>query len=247
MRSVVLMILISLLTLELFAISGGENSEKALKENKKVTARPDIPGTLLIDFGFSTPKDLPTDMELGVFGSKLLNFYYYYDIDLGASRFSINPAIGISFEKFGFENNITIINNGTDIVIQQLADTLPPGAEIKKTKFIANYLDIPLEIRWHSKKNDHRRGFKIAVGVKGGLLVTSHTKIKYRLNGENIKLKDKQDFNLSRLRYGAHARVGYGGFNFFFYYGLSELFRNNKGPEMTSATTINFGISLAGF
>ncbi len=131
----------------------------------------------------------------------------------------------------------------------QIVDILPisPTADIIKSKLAANYFDIPVEFRFNSIKNDHRRSFKVAIGGKIGVLLTSHTKIKYKEEGTTIKLQNKQDFNLNKFRYGAHARVGVGGFNVFFYYGISELFKNNKGPQNTSVTTMNLGISIAGF
>ena len=115
------------------------------------------------------------------------------------------------------------------------------------SKLAANYLDLPVELRFNSKKNDHRRSFKVALGGKIGVLISSKTKIKYKEEGTTIKLQNKQDFNLNKFRYGVQGRVGFGGFSLFLYYGISELFENNKGPQGTPVTTLNFGISIAGF
>lgn len=214
---------------------------------KHVQARPDFPGTLRFDIGINLFQDNLPEMDLDAFGSIAFNIYYYFDKSIGNSHFSFNPGLGFGLDKYSFDKNVTLVNSGNNLIeVAQLADILP-NADIKKSKLAANYFDIPVEFRFNSRKNDHSRGFKVAVGGKIGILMSSHTKIKYEEEGTTIKLQDKQDFNLNKFRYGAHARVGFGGFNLFFYYGLSELFDNNKGPQGTSVSTMNFGISIAGF
>ena len=250
MKKFLFLSLFSCFSLLILANNGQKNNidPKDTLELKNVQARPDIPGTLLIDFGFNIFQDNLPEMELGNFGSKALNFYYYFDYSIGNSHFSINPGLGFGLDKYSFDDDVTLVNSGSilGIEVAQLVDILP-SADIKKSFLAANYFDIPLEFRYNSKKNDHRRSFKVAIGGKIGVLMTSHTKIKYKEEGTTIKLKNKQDFNLNKFRYGVHGRVGVGGFNVFFYYGLSELFKNNKGPQGTSVTTMNVGISIAGF
>ncbi len=251
MKRFLLWLLFSCISLFILANNGPQTKKIDPKDTlglKHVQARPDIPGTLLIDFGFNIFQNNLPEMELGNFGSKALNFYYYFDYSIGNSHFSINPGLGFGLDKYSFDNNVTLVNSGSILGIQvvQLVDILP-SADIQKSFLAANYFDIPLEFRYNSKKNDHQRSFKVAIGGKIGVLLTSHTKIKYKEEGTTIKLKNKQDFNLNKFRYGVHGRVGVGGFNVFFYYGLSELFKNNKGPQATDVTTMNLGISIAGF
>jgi len=251
MKKFLLWSLFSCFSLFILANNGAPKKNKINPKDtlglKHVQARPDIPGTLLIDLGFNIFQDNLPEMELGNFGSKALNIYYYFDFSIGNSHFSFNPGLGFGLDKYSFDDDVTLVNSGNNLIeVAQLADILP-AADIIKSKLAANYFDIPVEFRFNSKKNDHRRSFKVAIGGKIGLLMTSHTKIKYKEEGTTIKLKNKQDFNLNKFRYGAHARIGVGGFNVFFYYGISELFENNKGPQGTPVTTMNLGISIAGF
>ena len=253
MKKSLLLLLFSCFSLFILANNGTKKNKINPRDTlglKNVQARPDIPGTLLIDLGFNIFQNNLPDMELGNFGSKVLNFYYYFDYSIGNSHFSFNPAFGFGLDKYSFDKDVTLVNSGNNLIeVAQIVDILPisPTADIIKSKLAANYFDIPVEFRFNSKKNDHRRSFKVAIGGKIGVLLTSHTKIKYKEEGTTIKLQNKQDFNLNKFRYGAHARVGVGGFNVFFYYGISELFKNNKGPQNTSVTTMNLGISIAGF
>lgn len=249
MRKILVLILILpfLAGFDAYANGEGNDDKKKKKNEEQVSARPDIPGTLLIDLGLNILQNVPSRMDLGNFRSKVVNFYYYYDMPIGESHFSFNPAIGVGLEKFAFDNDITLIDNGDSTFVQELDDLLPDAA-IKKTRLAANYFDIPIEFRYHSSKYDHRRSLKVAIGGRVGFLMSSHTKIKYDLQGDTVIEKNKRDFSLSSFRYGVHGRIGYGGFNLFMHYNLSNLFDDGLGPPGTSnSNNITVGISLAGF
>ena len=139
------------------------------------------------------------------------------------------------------------MNNSGNTEITELANLLNDDVEIKKSKIAANYIDIPVEFRFHVNKENHDQGFRAAIGGKVGFLFDGHTKIKYEEDGDNKKIKQKDNFNLQRFRYGVTARIGFPGINLFGYYSLSELFESGRGPDETTATSFNLGISISGF
>lgn len=225
-----------------------ENDDDNDKKKKKQKARPDLPGILLIDVGFNFLQDNPEGMDVGFWGSKIVNFYYYLDIPIGKSHFSFGPGIGFGLEKYSFDDNNTLtLNNSGNTEITELANLLNDDVEIKKSKIAANYIDIPVEFRFHVNKENHDQGFRAAIGGKVGFLFDGHTKIKYEEDGDNKKIKQKDNFNLQRFRYGVTARIGFPGINLFGYYSLSELFESGRGPDETTATSFNLGISISGF
>ncbi|MFW5761121.1 MAG: PorT family protein, partial [Cyclobacteriaceae bacterium] len=80
-----------------------------------------------------------------------------------------------------------------------------------------------------------------------GILYDSHTKIKYVVDGETRKIKEKQQLGVNRFRYGVHGRVALGAVSVFYYQNLSELF-NDDGPEGTAETnSFMAGISFTLF
>lgn len=231
-----------------FGVFAMENDDDNDKKKKKNNARPDLPGILLIDFGFNFLTDNPEGMDVGFWGSKIVNFYYYWDIPIGKSHFSFGPGIGLGLEKYSFEDNNTLaLDNSGNTEIIEVSSILDDDVEIKKSKIAANYIDVPIEFRFHANKENHDLGFRAAVGGKVGFLFAGHTKIKYEGDGDNKKLKQKEDFNLQRLRYGVTARIGFPGINLFGFYSLSELFESGKGPDETTASSFNLGISISGF
>lgn len=245
MRKAILFITVLILSFGVFA---GDNGEDNDKKKKKQQARPDLPGIFLIDVGFNFLMDNPEGMDLGFWGSKIVNFYYYWDIPIGESHFSFGPGIGVGLEKYSFEDNNTLaLDNSGNTEIIELTSILDDDADIKRSKIAANYVDVPVEFRFHLNKRNHDLGFRAAIGGKVGFLFDGHTKIKYEEDGDNKKLKQKDNFNMQRLRYGLTARIGFPGINFFGYYSLSELFESGKGPDETTAASFNLGISISGF
>jgi hypothetical protein len=51
-------------------------------------------------------------------------------------------------------------------------------------------------------------------------------------SGEKSKEKNKGDFNLSPLRWGVTARVGYKDVSLFANYYMTSLFKPGRGPEL---------------
>lgn len=121
------------------------------------------------------------------------------------------------------------------------------GTSYRKSQINPNYIDIPLEFRWISRKYDPKSSLKIAIGAKVGFLIDSKTKVVYEEGGEKKTTKQKEKYELNTFRYGAYIKVGYAGFSAFYYYGISELFQKDKGPMGTAMYPMTFGISLALF
>lgn len=227
---------------------------------KRLTARPDIPGTFVLELGFNRDLSAPPDFSLGLFGSRTANLYYQYEFRILKSSFSFVPGIGLSLERYKFKNDYLIdyASNATSegILMISPSDSLPG---IKKSQLITNYIDVPLELRYSTNPEDPARSFKISVGGRIGFMYDSFSKIKYKEDGEAKKIKNKEDFNLTKFRYGLTARIGVGNFSIFGYYNLTPLFEENKGVnervgEGTSQTlvkkdfsTLTIGISLASF
>jgi hypothetical protein len=223
------------------------NAVIAQEEGKK--GKPDIPGTLLIDLGFSFLNSAPESMDTKFFGSKTINFYYQYDIPFGdASKFSVHPGVGIGIDKFSFDKDV-ILNLDTDynVVLDDFA-TLFPNGKLKKSKWSSTYVDIPLEFRFHTNPDDKARSFKVGLGGRIGYLLNSNSKIKYTEDGTTIKLKNNQKFEMNTIRYGGTVRVGIGWFNLFYYHNFSDLFKSGEGPLVqTAITNYTVGLTIAGF
>jgi hypothetical protein len=175
------------------------------------------------------------------------DFTLYYDIPLG-KNFYLAP--GLSLDNVDVHSNAAIYrqpnSNGTGIASTQLIpfDSIF-SADYSENKLVTKYLEIPLELHWKSKPVHRNKSFFIAAGVRGGLLIQSYWKYVYSLPTYGTeKIKVYSIPNLNTFRYGVMARVGYGNFALYGFYGLSDLFQSEKG---TVAIPFSVGISLTTF
>lgn len=209
--------------------------------------RPDIPGTFLIDIGLNFPSSNEIGFNTGLWGSRTLNLYYQHDMQIAESKFSVHPGIGFGLERYKFNNEKTLAYIAGPTSPFDTLRMVQGPIGTKKSQLMANYFDANFEVRFSTKPNDPARSFKAALGFKAGTLMDSFTKLKYKEDGETKKFKDKQNFNLTSLRYGLTARVSVGNIGLFGYYSLTPIFKDGKGPDQADLNTITFGLTLAGF
>ncbi|HRK53049.1 MAG TPA: outer membrane beta-barrel protein [Cyclobacteriaceae bacterium] len=217
------------------------------QETSRKSTRVNIPGSFLIDIGVNNGLNAPDNFDTGFWGSRTINLYYQYPFRLWETKFSIVPGAGLGMDRYKLTNNFTLNptpgTDGTYALVNSA--TLYPGT--KKSMIVANYFDVPIELRFDSNPDDISRSFNVAAGVRGGVLLDAFTKIKYKEDGETKTIKDKQNHGLNDIRYGFYTRIGIGGFNLFFQYNTSQLFKVDKGPEKTSMNAFTTGISINGF
>lgn len=230
-------------------------------------ARPNIPGNFIVDLGLNGTIGAPSAWKQRLWGSRTLNVYYQYPLRFGRSRFSFNPAVGFSFERFNYKTNIILYNApeanaNAQVEKYEFVNASTQYTNPQRLRLVNNYLEVPLELRYDTKPEDVSRSINFALGVRGGWLFDSFMKVKYKEDGQVKKVKDKQDWGLTQLRYGVSARIGIGAFNFFGFYNLTPLFQKDKGPVNesfntagllttgptgTTMTTFTAGISINGF
>jgi len=168
--------------------------------------------------------------------SRGFNAYFMYDIELGKSKFSFAPGVGVSTSSI-FTNS-ALVKDSTGLSLVERTD------EYKKNKIGLTYVDIPLELRFRASPNAKNKSFKFALGFKAGVLADGKTKLKQEDAFGDMKIyKEKRYPDFQRFRYGATFRIGYGPFNVVAYYQLSNVFKNNMGPDVTP---ISIGISING-
>ena len=229
--------------------------DKPEREDPEIYS-PDIPGNIVVDLGFNWLSDKPETMNTNWWGSKGVGLFYKYHIMMGKSKFSFRPGFGLGLDRYSFERRVNVARitdtDRTDMIeiigLDSLAlfDNFIP--DIKKSKLVTDYLEIPLELGWHLSRNDPERGFRILVGGKIGWLFDSKIKVNYKQSGFRKILKVKEDYKLNPWRYSGTARIGISFLEVFGEYSFSNLFKKDQGPEGTSVTRYwKIGLSFVGF
>lgn len=219
-------------------------------QEKKKSYRPDIPGNILVEFGFNQKMGAtPIDFDKSFWGSRTVNFYYQYPIRLFKTKFSFVPGIGLSLERWKFSNNYTLpytpASDGSYPLIA--ANTVFPNATIDRSFLVNNYIEAPIEFRFDTNPEDIARSFTVSFGARFGILYDSFTKVDYNQNGEDKSNKDKQWHGMNKYRYGFYGRAGIGGFGVFSYFNSTPMFQTGKGPDFTTMSSWTIGISVNGF
>jgi hypothetical protein len=182
-------------------------------------------------------------MDLNLVKSIAVNLnFLQYDISIQKTKTNIGivTGMGLEWNNYRFDQDLTL--QEVDGIISPDYETYK-DVSIRKSKLTSLYLTVPLLMEFQIPvKNDHK--IHIAAGLIGGLRLGTHTKIKYKRKGNSHKDKDRDDYNLQAFRYSAHARIGYRAINLFATYGMTDLFRKNKGPELTPYT---IGLTLVRF
>jgi hypothetical protein len=198
--------------------------KKYFKRHKRLLSEDGIAFDLVSNLWLTTP----TGIAQKPWQSIGYNISIYKDWPLGHSSFTIAAGIGYSVEN--------IQNNGQFLYTANNTQTFlyPMQVQFKSNRLSLEWFEIPVELRLRTKG---KGPFRFYLGAKAGLNVTNY----YQFIDQDTKLREYNIKNLNWYRYGVYTRLGYGYFNLFAYYSLSELFVHDHGPVLTPASV---GLSI---
>lgn len=202
-----------------------------------------------IDFGFNTfvNKDYSgyetefMNNEIFYSNSAYLNIVQQ-SIGLQRNRNTLGlvTGIGLHLQSYRLDQNTTIQRGENDVIEPQTLFF----EQNQKSKLSIVSLTVPLLAEFQIPINHYENRLYFSAGVYGSYRLSSHTKIKYRIEREKQKLKTPDFLSLQDFKTGVMIRAGYRWINVFACYDLVPLFRENKGPELTPFT---FGFTVMSF
>ncbi len=239
-------------------------SSMGLFSQENEFARPDLPGELMVDIGFSLWSETVGDLDQEVWPSKSIGIYYLKTKKLN-EKFRFNYGAGFTMDKIGFKTNQDTLA-GTSNYLALTADiagdysfsTDSASANnviFNKYSLKNTFFEIPVELRFHPKGSEEGEGFFISLGGMVGLRMKSKDKLVYDLNGEKYKSKNSGDFGVNNFRYGVQARLGFRGVHLFYKQYFNNVFKDdfsvNTYGDPTGQTfnpkMVTFGINITGF
>lgn len=153
--------------------------------------------------------------------------FLQYGLGLIGNNVGIVTGLGLEFNDYRFDHDNTIMKDPDGMIVED-----PYVLPLEKSKFATSYLTAPLLLELQVPTGKRNKRLFLSGGVIGGLKIGSHTKVVYKEDGNRQKVKDRGDFNLSPLRYGVTARVGYRALKVFANFYLTPLFEDGAGPEL---------------
>lgn len=196
---------------------------------------------LMIQFGYAGWAKVPDTINIGGF-SRTFNIYFFFDFPFKLNpRFSVGLGAGYGSDNIFFKKTLVDIKSGTAVTIR--TDTI---TQYKKLKLQTGYLEIPLELRYSTNPENMNKGFKMALGVKVGLLIDGKVKAKIDRDAQGNAgyiYKEKETKYFQNSRVAAHLRVGYGNVTVFGQYTLTNYFKEGAGPAVKPWS---IGLTLSG-
>lgn len=159
-----------------------------------------------------------------------------YDIVLTRKN-TVSLGIGAGYSYFNNKSQLQFNRNfeaNTTNAVQYL-----PENEPYRSKISANYIEIPLELRFRTKGYQH---FKFMIGGKIGYAINAYTKEVQKIDSKKYSIKEVNFPDLNRWRYGVTTRIGIRNFALFAAYYFSPLF---KSKESTQLYPISMGITIS--
>lgn len=150
---------------------------------------------------------------------------------------------GFSFQNNGLkpEDNNYFVDSGVQTELEEFPENLD------KSKFRMDNLVIPLHFEFGPsvvKQTENRirysleKQFRIGIGGYGGINLSTRQKLKYKLDGDEVKDKLKRGYNTNNFIYGLSAYLGVEGVLLYAKYDLNTIF---KDPNLEQRN-ISFGL-----
>jgi|SRR5215469_851990 len=199
----------------------------------------------LMQFGYTGWAGRPDSIHTKGF-SRSFNMYFMFDFPFKSNpKISVAIGAGVGTDNIFFDKTYIGLKESTPTLrFQDLSDT----THFKKYKLATAIVEAPLELRFSSNPETPNKSFKVALGLKAGLLVQAHTKGKTWESSTGTTLitytekqADKHYFNSSR--FAGTARIGYGVFSVFGTYQINAPFKEGFGPDVHPYT---IGLTLSG-
>lgn len=147
------------------------------------------------------------------------------------SYFKIYVSGGFDWTLIRLKNDFTITPNAP---VLSYTET---GIDYNKNRFSSSYFRIPLSFEYRSKDDKIGKKFHFIAGPEGGFLLNGKVK---QISDDKGKKKIKDDYHFNTFRYGAFARLGYGGGGIFAKYYFNDMFENS--PKEKGLKTMSFGL-----
>ena len=148
----------------------------------------------------------------------------------------ITTGLGIQWNRYSLKGNYDITaTNDTIFGVENTA------VNYSKNILRSAYLQAPLLLQINTNKNPSE-SWTIAAGIVGGIRIGGLHKTKWEIDGNESKDKTKDDFNFRPFSASLMAVVGYGDWNLYMTYNLTDVF--NEGSAL-SLRGVNAGILLS--
>jgi outer membrane protein with beta-barrel domain len=202
---------------------------------------------LIIQYGYTGWNGTPDSIRTKGF-SRHLNIYFMFDKPFKTNpKMSVAYGIGIGSDNMFFNNTyIDLKSTGAALTFTNMDS----ANHFRKYKLTTIYLEAPVELRYYAQPDNSSGGLRLAVGAKVGTMLKAFTKGKDLQNksgqsiyGVKYLVKESEKHFLNGTRLSVTGRIGYGRFSLHGAYQVTQLFKENAGPEIRP---FQIGLTVSG-
>ncbi len=227
---------------DLLIISDDDGKNEVRTERRSRSFRNNWSGIELGINGFLTPdhslelddKDSFLDIDYARSISLNLNFYQQ-NVNLIGNNLGLVTGIGVTFNNFAFDNNITLTQTNDSIGYEE------NDHGFRRNRLSLVYVNVPLLLEFQTSSRRTIEQFHFATGVIGGANIRTYSRQVYDLQGDRHREKIHKSYYTRPFKLDATVRIGWGKLHLFGTYSINTLFRTGKAPEIHP---FNVGIRL---
>ncbi len=187
------------------------------------------------------------DLDFKIGGSRFFEIGIAWNTRVFNNTNFLRFKYGFSFQFNGLkpENNQYFVEQGDLTVLEEYP------LKLDKSKFRMDNLVIPLHFEFGpSKTIATERGnwysaedrFKVGIGGFFGFNLGERQKLKYEENGDDVKLKLKNDYNTNDLVYGLSGYIGWGSTSLYVKYDLNPIFKDPNAELYNISAGVRFDL-----
>jgi len=137
-------------------------------------------------------------------------------------------GLGFKVQQYNADRNYAFVKEGDKTIQLRPED----GRFYSKSRLVQWYMHLPIMVEYQ-KKLSKKSNFFVQAGVELGLKLSSKSSVVYR-DDRKKKTKEKMGtgMNVNPLTADAKVEIGFNSFALYGRYGLIQLFRKNRGPEV---------------
>lgn len=225
-----------------FKIYAGEK-DKMERKSKRTTSQFVFAGGLN---NLITEGENLENSDYRVWGSHFYEWGLTYNSRILKNNNLLHAKYGLSvmYNNLRPTDNRYFVRNGDQTELQTGV------VNYNESRFRNVYLVAPVHLEFDfTPKKTNKEGetyfrthesFRLGIGGYGGFRVKSKQILKYEIDGNDFKDKQKGNFNVSDFIYGVSAYVGYGQTSLYVKYDMNPMFKNNAIKQNNVSLGIRF-------
>ena len=187
---------------------------------------------------------------------------FEFNLNIAKNHFGLTSGLGFSLHNYYFSNSTLLIKDSMELVAYNIDDQNGKPADMKVNKLFVSWLTVPILFEYQTNSKMRMNSFHFALGVIGGVRLSSYTKQEYYARNTDYFLKDnagktvgtfnsgdkpfrtKGQYHLNTFKADLTARVGWSFLNLWATYALTPMYQKDQGPVLYPWSV---GITLVGW